>query len=213
MVNPRFVIQALALWILVSFGIHVLENIWWTIALFHSGILTCLFIHRKRFKPVVLFKGWHWGWAVLNVLIGIVCGTIIYFAWDIFGISGDALKTLGFGNRKWLLMIYFSTINPMLEELFWRALPPVLPPEEAMRHTEKNAWLTASDIAFAGYHVIVVSGFAGILFCTISFIGLLFGAVMWRRLYHTLNGLLVPLLTHGLIDFFLIGIAIAHVHP
>ncbi len=204
--------MAAGLWLLVAIGIHYFKSIWVTIALFHMGILTSLWLHRGVVRPGVLLKGWHTGWMVVNAAIALFVGAVICFAWDTLGIDRSALKTLGFGAGKWGLLIYFSTVNPVLEELFWRALPPWVSPAPAGDRKPRTPWLSPSDIAFAGYHVIVVSGFAGYRFCLVTFAGLLCGAVIWRRLYHTLGGLSVPLVAHGLIDLVLIESAIIHVH-
>ena len=102
-----------------------INNAWAAIILYHLGIITVL----------VLARYWKLGRLLITaedflVLAGVVLGSavagfFIYWLWVIIKLAEliftDQLSALGLVNVPWFLFIaYYFTINPLLEEMFWR---------------------------------------------------------------------------------------------
>ena len=176
-----------------------INNAWAAILLYHLGIIAVL----------VLARYWKLGRLLkttedILVLAGVVLGSaaagfLIYWLWAIIKLAEliltDELSALGLVNAPWFLfIIYYFTVNPLLEEMFWRGYlgsPKVLP--------------TWNDIWFAGYHVLVLFAFAAWPWVILSFMALVITAWFWRQLARRYQGLLLPIASHAAADASIIG--------
>ena len=105
------------------------------------------------------------------------------------------LADLGLCNTAWLLfMVYYVTINPLLEELFWRGYLG-----------SDSTFLTWNDIWFAGYHILVLVRFVTVTWIVASFLVLVGAAWFWRQLARKYNGLMVPIASHAAADLSIIA--------
>ena len=92
-------------------------------------------------------------------------------------------------------MIYFSTVQPFLEELYWRG------------YLESGRkYFSWTDLAFAGYHILVLAWFIKLPWLVIAFIVLAGAAYVWRYMAARLEGLIVPLLSHIIADVSIIAV-------
>ena len=106
----------------------------------------------------------------------------------------STLMNFGLHGTSWLFfMIYFSIIQPLLEELYWRGY--------LARYNKYFSW---TDFAFAGYHILVLAWFIKLPWLVIAFIVLIIASFIWRYLAYKLEGLVIPLLSHIVADISII---------
>lgn len=184
------ILPYLAVWA----GLFLFKNAWSALIGFHVSILIVLVIARPNIPINILFKSKYPKWMITNVLLCSSGGIGLYFLWDIFGIANDLplqLELLGMTSSLWMIfIIYFSLVNPFLEEYFWRAY---------LGSTTKGFYI--GDAAYAGFHGLVLVNKVhpvSILFAltTLTFIGW-----FWRQIFREDGGLLAPVLGHMVADF------------
>jgi membrane protease YdiL (CAAX protease family) len=130
------------------------------------------------------------------LLLGLAClgaGPTIGLAWPLMSGAaglGAALAEVGLVPANLLAFaIYYATVNPLLEEWYWRGVlgsAPLAP--------------TASDVAFGGYHVVVLVAFVPWPWALGMGVVLMGAGWLWRQLATRHGGLLVPVVTHALAD-------------
>lgn len=179
-------------------GLYLLSNAWISILLYHAGALAIL----------SFTKGWRWPPAagehldrrvVLMVVLGsATIGPLLYSLWSTVKLTDIILEQelahLGLSGAAWpLFVVYYFTVNPVVEELFWRGYlgDPRIGP-------------TPSDLWFAGYHLLVLALFVEVPWVAASFIGLIGGGWLWRQLARCCGGLVLPVLSHAVADASLI---------
>ncbi len=183
----------------VLVGLYGLNSAWASIIFYHLGIIIFLSI-GDGWGPGKQLSGVKDYLVLAGVaLISALGGLFIFWLWPFIRLDGLFLATellhLGLNNIAWLLFIfYYFTINPILEEQFWRGYlgAPTLSP----------VW---NDAWFAGYHVLVLFNFARWPWIVISFLVLVGAAWMWRQLARRYNGLIIPIISHAAADASIIG--------
>lgn len=141
-----------------------------------------------------VLQGWS---APAAVVIGIVFaagGLLLVLLWGTISREHvDLAETLkGFqlsGFNWWVFMAYYVTVHPVLEEIFWRGYLP-----------RAHRYPVVSDIAFAGYHVVVLIIFIKLPWALVSFGALLFASWCWRQLTARFSGLGVAIASHAVAD-------------
>ncbi len=140
----------------------------------------------------------------IPVLLGIMVvgaaltGPAIYGAWSTVGLDEPELDVMlsdvGLAGGSWVLFIvYYSVVNPVLEELFWR------------QHLGSNrVGLVWTDMWFAGYHILVLIEFVKVPWVVAGFAALVGAAWLWRQVMRECDGLLIPVLSHSAADLSLI---------
>ena len=178
-------------YIAVSIGLYLLHSAWLAMLMYHCGMILFLIVFGKgNLKMWHLFSGLNLKVLSVATVIGSLSGVVIYTLWHFIALE-DAnidvtLTKYGLAGLSWyLFMVYFSIANPLLEELFWRKLL-----------YKKGIRPFLLDIAFAGYHVLVLYLFINWLWVFLAFLLLVVAARTWRYLYSILNGLAVPWLSH-----------------
>jgi membrane protease YdiL (CAAX protease family) len=134
-------------------------------------------------------------------LLGILClasGPALYLTYPFFTGGdqplGPVLGRLGLSGAPWLaFMVYYTLVNPFIEEWYWRG---VLGSESRLP--------VASDVAFAGYHAVVLVAFIPAYWAALTAASLTGAAWLWRQLAARAGGLLVPVATHLLADLSVI---------
>ncbi|MDI6840616.1 MAG: hypothetical protein QMD71_07205 [bacterium] len=182
-------------------GLYILKNAWSSILLYHFGAVLFLVIDGKKELMKDLCSGWNPVAAVVLAALCIIGSLFILWLWPRISLGHISLKialtAFGLYGRLWLLfMIYFATLHPVLEELYWRGYL-----------TSKNKYFISSDAWFGGYHVLVLILFIKLPWVIISFMVLSIMAWAWRRVAYKFNGLIVPLLSHVVADASIIGVA------
>jgi hypothetical protein len=173
-------------YVAVLIGVHVLKSGWAAILLYHAGMLAFLFALGG-----LGFCGRGWGARAFALLV-VPCllgGPALFVLVPIVVPSLDlaaALDSLGLRGASWLVfMVYYTIVNPWLEEGYWRG---------ALGSSSSS--ITASDVFFGGYHVLVLAYFIP------WYLGLLVAALLmgvawvWRKVATRCGGLLIPALTH-----------------
>ncbi len=173
-------------------GLYCLHSAWAAVLIYDVGMLAVLV--TRRFNWNRMFRGWKWRMATTLIIVGMLAGPAILVLQEwLFGSSGDAvvslrssLVALGLDTRSWLwLAIYFPVVNPFLEEAFWRG-----------ELISTGARVTVADVAFAGYHVLVLLQFTHIAAAVVAGILILGAAFVWRHCALRYHGLAVPFVSH-----------------
>ncbi len=84
---------------------------------------------------------------------------------------------------------YFSLINPLLEEYFWRAF---------LGSDTKGFYI--GDLLYAGYHALVLINKVSYFTIIFSIACLTFVGWLWRKIKREDDGLLAPVLGHMAAD-------------
>ncbi len=175
----------------VLIGIYLIHNIWIAAVSYHLAVGVLLWCDRDWRNRKSRTKS---NWKImlmLNALIGVFTGVVLYVLWPIFGISPDFGARLNqMGLTSWLTFgIYYCAINPIFEELFWR------------RYLETPAQRPArSDFLFAGYHMLVLGLFMRWQWLPFAFVLLVFASWIWKHSARHRNGTLLVTSSHFLAD-------------
>ena len=187
-------------YVAVLVGIYTsISSAWAAILLYHLGVVAVLFLARYWKFGRLLKTTEDFLVLVGVVFVSAVAGFFIYWLWAIIKLSEliltDQLSTLGLVDTRWFLfMVYYFTVNPLLEEMFWRGYlgsPKIIP-----------VW---NDVWFAGYHVLVMVTFVSWPWVILSFLVLVVVAWFWRQLVRRYQGLLLPIASHAAADASIIG--------
>ena len=193
-------ISVLVPYVAVLFGLYVLKNAWIAIGLYHFGITVFLIGGDGNSLLKRVCMGWNSIIAAAGIVMSVIIFPIIYFLWghvQLESISlNSALANFGLHGTSWFFfMIYFSTVQPFLEELYWRGYLEC-----------GHKYFSWTDFAFAGYHILVLAWFIKLPWLAIAFIVLTVAAYIWRYIAFKLEGLAVPLLSHIVADVSIIAV-------
>jgi len=202
--SPSKLMPLLVPYVATIIGLGILRNAWVAILLYHFGVLVILIPRRRELPLGRLLTGWRHGLGFASVAVSVLAGPLLLLLWPIIQIGEDgagagsslaaSLAALGLAGWTWILFcIYFCTIHPLLEEIYWRGLL-----------AERHAGLSWTDFAFAGYHGLVLRLFVDPLWVVASVIVLVLVAWSWRQLGRRSGGLRMPLATHVVGDWSVI---------
>lgn len=178
-------------------GIYLLHSVWIAMIVYHLGMAATIWCCRNRGTGVSCQAGARTPLIVMNVLIGLCTGVFLYALWPILGTPQDiGLRLNRLGLTSWLVFgIYYCSVNPILEELFWRkslATPSSLP--------------ARSDLLFAGYHMLVLALFMRWEWCAAAFVLLVLASWIWGITAKARGGIPMTAGSHFLAD---LGIVLA----
>jgi len=202
--NAEHVLRYLAIalpYAAVLLGLYVFRNAWATILLYHVGMVALLRFGGQEGPLRGVRQGWS---APATAVIGIVfatCGLLLALLWGTISREHMNLReTLTSfhlsGLSWWVFAVYYVTVHPVLEEIYWRGYLP-----RAHRSP------VVVDVAFAGYHVLVLCIFIKLPWVLVSFGVLLFAAWSWRQLAARYSGLGVAIASHAAADLSIIAVA------
>ena len=192
-------ISALVPYVAVLIGLYVLKNAWVAIGLYHFGIAVFLIAGSGKSLLKRTCTGWNSLMAAIGAAMSVMIFPIVFFFWGYMQpdnmYMNSALVNFGLHGTSWFIfMIYFSTVQPFLEELYWRGY---------LEPGRKNfSW---TDLAFAGYHILVLAWFIKLPWLIVAFVVLTIAAYIWRHMAFKLKGLAVPLLSHIIADISIIA--------
>jgi membrane protease YdiL (CAAX protease family) len=184
----------------VFIGLYVLRNAWAAILLYHAGMLILLRLGGHGSLLRAVRQGWSAPAAVVagivcaagSVLLALLWGTISRERMDL----AEALTSLRLsGLSWWVFAAYYVTVHPLLEEIFWRGYLPG-------SHRSPAVF----DVAFAGYHVLVLCLFIKLPWVLASFGVLWFASWSWRQLTARYSGLGVAIASHAAADLSIIAV-------
>jgi len=193
-------ISVLVPYVAVLIGLWVLKNAWVAILLYHLGITMFLIAGDRKSLLKGVCTGWNSTVAVLSVVMSVAIFPIIFFFWKYMQSESIplncTLENFGLHGTSWLLfMIYFSTVQPIVEEIYWRGYLEC-----------GHKCFSWADFAFAGYHIFVLAWFMKVPWLVTAFVVLLIAAYVWRGIVSKLEGLMVPLLSHVVADISIIAV-------
>jgi membrane protease YdiL (CAAX protease family) len=108
-------------------------------------------------------------------------------------------------TRFWMLAIFLSVVNSLLEEVYWRWFVF----GRLRRYVSVATAIVVSSLAFMAHHVIVLSVYFPGRFLTavVPFsLAIAFGGAVWAWMYYRTDSLLGPWLSHVLVDLAVMAI-------
>jgi hypothetical protein len=198
-VRPAAVLRMGLPYASVWIGLHGLHSAWSAVGLYHLGIVATLF--ADRFRPrAALPDAFRNRLALPTIVACAACGPVLLLLWPVIARAdatlGSTLSRYGLsGGSWWLFAGYYATVHPVLEEALWRG-----------RLLSSHTALAPSDIAFAGYHLLVLPLFVTWPWVIVSGIILTATAWAWRVITLHTGGLAVPITAHLVAD---IGVILA----
>jgi membrane protease YdiL (CAAX protease family) len=203
------IIWTLAPWPFLAAGLHIFHSIFWSFFLYHG---CCLL-------PAIIWKRHHWKnhlalpsrREVACLLAGsILFSLFTYVAFQLFGPyifnKQRAIESLTYRGFQpfWLvpLSVYFVTVNPLVEELFWRGvvLNELSDNELSEDDTEPFGLpVLWTNLLFAAWHILVIRLFVAPSFMYIAFCTVMAVGIFLSYLYRRKSSLVLPALWHGLV--------------
>lgn len=177
----------------VAIGMFLWHSAWGGLLAFHFAIVISLLIARPNIPLKILFTGTDIRWTLLSILLCGSSGITLYLLWDKFGIAKDIsarVQEMGLTASTWLPFIaYFTIVNPILEEYFWRAYLG-----------SPTGDFHVSDLLYSGFHGLILMNKVQpdvILYCLAI---LVLAGWFWRQIMRNDGGLRAPLLGHMAAD-------------
>jgi membrane protease YdiL (CAAX protease family) len=181
----------------ISIGVFLLHSAWLTLISYHAGIVVLLLVERQGLSTLRVLPKRQIGLACAAGAFGLSGGIVLYLLWPSLGIPtgfGASLSRMGLSGIGWFgFILYFSIINPGLEEVYWRGY----------LGSASHA-MTLNDLLFSGYHLLVLVQFLKIPWLFLVFIVLAFAGWAWRQFARLGDGLLVPVISHFIADLAVI---------
>jgi membrane protease YdiL (CAAX protease family) len=193
-------ISALVPYVAVLVGLYVFKNAWIAIGLYHFGIVLFLIASDRNSLLKKIRTGWNPTMAAAGVGMSVMIFPVVFILWEHMRLENVQLNTaladFGLHGTSWFFfMIYFSTVQPFLEELYWRGF------------LESNhKYVSWTDLAFAGYHILVLAKFIELPWLAAAFVILTMAAYGYRYFVSRLEGLITPLLSHIVADVSIIAV-------
>jgi hypothetical protein len=191
--NMRMAIGAAVPYAAVLAGLWWLRSAWVSILLYHAGILLLMAARRRWAAWRSLLRGVNGPALGAGVIVCALAGPAVCLLWPWLHLPDVALREwlprYGLGGWSWIgFVIYFSILHPVLEEAHWRSLSP---------SGLAFSWL---DLAFAGYHVLVLALLLKGPWLFLAFAVLAGASWAWRAAAARFGGWAVPLWTHATAD-------------
>lgn len=189
-------------YVAVLVGFVWAERAWLTILVYHGAAMAVL-VAAGAWRRLPLTRPRLPGTITAVVLVASAAiGPVLLAAWSRVRIDaldlGEHLAVLGLDGAAWaLFVVYYFTVNPVIEELFWRGY---------LGSGSRSP--ARSDVWFAGYHVFVLWVFVDPVWVVVGFVGLAGAAWMWRQLLRAGGSLVLPILSHAVADASLIAAAV-----
>jgi uncharacterized protein len=173
----------------VGFGLYVANNIWVAMLGYHLFAVLILLGEKQVRQVRRIFSGGTIEGIMLWSFFALASGGAIYLLGLILNISDvlrDGLLQMGLSGNGWLFFIvYYSLVNPVIEEVYWRGFLG-----------SESKGLTWSDIGYAGYHPLVFLKFLPVPWAIFEFVVLAAVAWFWRGIVKKHGGLRIPFAMH-----------------
>jgi membrane protease YdiL (CAAX protease family) len=196
--NKSLAAAAASPYLAVIIGLYVLRNAWAAILLYHLAVIIFLIAGPNISLGQILRSGWNPAASAASAAMTVLGGVMLYLLWPYVRLPdatlGEVLTNFGLGGTSWVLfVVYYSTVHPLIEELYWRG--------DALAYGAGPSW---RDIAFGGYHFVVL-----VLFIKVPWaiaVAVLLSAIAWgwRYAVRRYGGLGVPVVSHAVADLSIV---------
>ncbi len=174
----------------VLVGLHLVDSGLIAALSYHMGICAVILASGRWRKIKRALGGSSWKGYLLFVPPCLATGVAIYLLWPVAQLPGvnlgDAMLDMGLNDTTWpAVVIYSCTVNPLLEELYWR---------EYLGSDLRRP--VVHDVLFGGYHALVLVLFLKWYFVVIAVACLVVAAWLWRQVRARYGGLAIPIAGH-----------------
>jgi membrane protease YdiL (CAAX protease family) len=191
-------------WLFLTCGLHYCKSIFWSFFLYHGCCLLPLIIwRRKTWQSHLILPTVRQVCTIAAV--GLALGVATFALHACIGNfvlerqhALAAMAMRGFQIR-WLvpLSIYFVTVNPVVEELFWRGV--VLNDLCDSQTKMLSAPYIWTNVSFAAWHWLVIRLFVSPAFTPLALTIVASVGFLLSWLYRRTGSVVVPMLWHGLV--------------
>jgi hypothetical protein len=182
-------------YVAVLFGLYILSSAWAALLIYHLGIVLLIVYDRRFSSWKRLFLGMRPWPLCLAVVVCLQSGPLIFGLWKLMALEvavdpGVILARYGLSDSSWVCFtICFVAVNPALEEIFWRDYLGA-----------QRRGFSLIDLAFSGYHVLVLCLFIKWPWVCLGFGILSITGCLWRHFSIEQQGLAVPWVSHTVAD-------------
>lgn len=172
----------------VAIGLYGFHSAWAAVLLFHAITLSFAAALGPSAAVTQLTRGWRTAPGLLLTLAGCLAGAAVYLTQDWIGAADwpPRLTALGLHGASFsAFLAYLALIHPPLEELLWRGLKP-----------PDAAWISPTDLVFAGYHALVLRLFLPWPWIVLSLVCVATASAVWRWCQRAYGGLAIPVASH-----------------
>jgi len=169
------------------------RNAWLTIMAYHAQILLWLLLTR----PTASFKKPRWSPLSLIVVPSVLSAPLLYFILPLVTRIDLSAWLADHRLSGWALfgMIgYYGLVHPVFEQLHWAPLREQTP---------------IAHLAFAGYHMIVLSSLLGLPWLAVCFGTLATASFLWQRLTREAGSFVPAVASHVAADLGMVIVAVA----
>jgi len=176
-------------YITIGIGLLIFHNAWLAILSYHAGMIAIILLSKTRISLKQAFqckKAWI---PIITALVGAGGGLLLYVLWPLLSVPDDIslyIRSIGLNEQTWpVFLAYFVIINPLIEEYYWRGCL-----------ASATRGITANDLLFSGYHLLVLAGHMEAIWLLGVFLVLAAGAWFWRQANRLNGGLLASVVSH-----------------
>ena len=176
-------------YIAVMVGLFVYKSAWLAVLIYQLLALFVVLMCRPQVKMQCSKSVALWVCSLVFGLAGLIL--VIGAPWLMDGgLLTERLLSVGLNSHNivWFC-VWFSLLNPVLEELLWRGL----------LYTPRMA-PSIQDVTFGGYHAIVMMNLLSWPWACLVFVVCVTAGWLWRLLRLYSDGLVLPILAHTLSD-------------
>ncbi len=175
----------------VIVGLILLREAWLSILAYHALILLAWRLRPRSiaFRPLGDRRIW-----IPSALSCLSAGAFLIALWPWVNRGevglGAWLAEHGLQGTAWALFLpYFALVHPLLEEIHWRGL-----------ESESAGLIAWTDLAFAGYHVLVLHALLQPIWLVFVLVLLSLSSAAWRATSRMNRSLGFAVSTHVLAD-------------
>ncbi|WP_335872882.1 CPBP family intramembrane glutamic endopeptidase [Bacillus sp. 2205SS5-2] len=187
--------------IMIGIGLQLFESVGLTIFLFYGWLFLMLLINRKSLK--VNQPNWK-NSALVGFGIGVVFFLSLFMGikWlhpFLFNVEElrAILRQWGFtGNERLVYIGILLVINPVLEEVYWRASLH----QKFRKNLGTHQTIYTTSFFYTLYHILVVLPLFQWPLSIFAVIPVFFAGVVWGYLSENSNSIIGPIISHFLAD-------------